>query len=115
MKPDQLENRLIQFSIDVIVLYKQIDNSFASEHLTKQLIRSTTSVALNYGEARSGESKRDFLHKMKICLKELRESQVNMKIQKGASLNLNILISESNELISIFVASIKTASNKLKS
>ncbi len=120
MKPDQLENRLIQFSIDIIVLCKQSDDSFASEHLMKQLIRSTTSVALNYGEARSGESKRDFLHKMKICLKELRESHVNLKIQKGASLNLNneklnILISESNELISIFVASIKTASNKLKS
>jgi len=120
MKPNQLESRLIQFSINVIVLCKQIDNSFASEHLAKQLIRSATSVALNYGEARSGESKRDFLHKMKICLKELRESHVNMKIQKGAVLildidSLNTLISESNELISIFVASIKTATNKLKS
>jgi len=119
MKPNQLENRLIQFAIDIIVLSKSIDQSFASQHLTKQLIRSSTSVALNYGEARSGESTKDFLHKMKICLKELRESMINMKIQKGANLNKDVknlerLISENNELISIFVASIKTATSKLK-
>ncbi|MEP5254539.1 MAG: four helix bundle protein [Winogradskyella arenosi] len=70
MKPNQLEERLIQFSIEIILLCKTIDKSFASEHLAKQLIRSATSSALNYGEARSGESTRDFLHKMKICLKE---------------------------------------------
>ena len=119
MKPNQLEERLIQFAVDIILLCKSMDKSFAAEHLRKQLIRSTTSVALNYGEARSGESTKDFLHKMKISLKELRESHVNMKIQKGAKLILNIeeldrLIDENNQLISIFVASIKTASNKLR-
>ena len=120
MKPNQLEERLIQFSIDIILLCKRVDNSFASEHLAKQLIRSATSSALNYGEARSGESTRDFLHKMKICLKELRESYVNLKIQKGAKTNsdsngLEKLLKENDELISIFVSSIKTASSKLKS
>jgi four helix bundle protein len=120
MKPNQLEERLIQFSIDVILLCKTIDKSFASEHLAKQLIRSATSSALNYGEARSGESTKDFLHKMKICLKELRETFVNLKIQKGANLISNLdslekLLKENDELISIFVASTKTASNKLKS
>jgi|TARA_R100000963_G_C4563708_1_gene51485 four helix bundle protein len=72
MKPNQLEERLIQFAIDAILVCKTVDNSFASEHLAKQLIRSATSVALNYAEAQSGESTRDFLHKLKICLKELR-------------------------------------------
>ena len=119
MKPNQLEDRLIQFAINVILLCKKIDKSFASEHLAKQLIRSVTSSALNYGEARSGESIRDFLHKMKICLKELRESLINMRIQKGAKLitdvvSLDNLIKENDGLISIFVASIKTASSKLK-
>jgi len=119
MKANQLEERLIQFAIDVILLCKKIDKSFASEHLAKQLIRSATSSALNYGEARGGESTKDFLHKMKICLKELRESMINMKIQKGAELisDVNLLdklIKENDELISIFVASIKTASLKLK-
>ena len=78
---------------------------------------SATSSALNYGEARSGESTNDFLHKMKICLKELRESFINMRIQRGAALisdigSLNLLLKENDELISIFVASIKTASLK---
>ncbi|GGH40450.1 hypothetical protein IA57_02130 [Mangrovimonas yunxiaonensis] len=119
MRPNQLEDRLIQFAIDVILLCKSIDKSFASEHLTKQLIRSATSSALNYGEARSGESTRDFLHKMKICLKELRESYINLRIQKGAKTlsdaqNLEKLMKENDELISIFVSSIKTASIKLK-
>lgn len=117
MKPNQLEERLIQFAIDIILVCKKIDSSFAAENLSKQLIRSATSSALNYGEARSGESTNDFLHKMKICLKELRESLINMKIQKGAGLILDIelldkLIKENDELISIFVASIKTASSK---
>ena len=115
MKPNQLEERLIQFAIDVILNCKNIDSSFAAGHLAKQLIRSATSSALNYGEARSGESTNDFLHKMKICLKELRESYINMKIQKGAflvtdSASFNLLLKENDELISIFVASIKTAS-----
>lgn len=119
MNPNQLEERLIQFAVDVILACKKIDNSFASEHLSKQLIRSATSSALNYGEARSGESTRDFIHKMKICLKELRECHVNMKIQKGAQLisdieMLDTLLKENDELISIFVVSIKTTSVKLK-
>lgn len=119
MKPNQLEERLIQFAISVIVMTKKIDQSFASQHLAKQLIRSATSAALNYGEAQSGESTRDFLHKIKICLKELRECMINMKIQKGAELILDInkvdlLLKENNELISIFVTSIKTATAKLK-
>ena len=117
MKPNQLEERLIKFAVDIILLCKTMDRSFASEHLTKQLIRSSTSVALNYGEARSAESTKDFLHKMKISLKELRESYVNMKIQKGANLlrdivELSRLLDENNQLISIFVSSIKTATAK---
>jgi len=119
MKANDLEERLIQFSVNVILLNKSLDNSFASEHLIKQLIRSATSVALNYGEARSGESSRDFLHKMKICLKELRECNVNIKIMQGADLvnkqeQLNTLMNENDELISIFVASVKTATSKIK-
>ena len=119
MKPNQLEERLIQFSIDIILLCKTIDKSFASEHLAKQLIRSATSSALIYGEARSGESTRDFLHKMKIFLKELRESFINLKIQKRiqaiSDLNsLEKLLNKNDELFSIFGSSIKTASNKLK-
>lgn len=112
-----LEDRLIKFAVDVIVVCGKIDGNFVSQHLSKQLIRSATSSALNYGEAQSAESSRDFLHKMKICLKELRESLVNLKIQKGAHLikdliKLDALLKENNELIAIFVSSIRTSQNK---
>lgn len=113
-----LESRLIQFSVDIIrVADHSMNNSYSSNHLCKQLTRSSTAAALNYGEAQSAESHKDFLHKMKIALKELRESMVNLKIQKGASLIKNKtevekLIDEKNQLISIFVASIKTSKAK---
>ncbi|RXJ44551.1 four helix bundle protein [Gelidibacter gilvus] len=115
-----LEERLIQFAVDVILICGKIDGSFASQHLSKQLIRSATSAALNYGEAQSAESAKDFLHKMRLCLKELRESLVNLKIQKGADLikdieRLDLLMKENNELIAIFVSSIRTSQNKNKS
>lgn len=115
-----LEERLIKFAVDVIVCCGKMDGSFAAQHLSKQLIRSATSAALNYGEAQSAESARDFLHKMKLCLKELRESFVNLKIQKGANLikdieRLDYLLKENNELIAIFVSSIRTSQNKNKS
>lgn len=54
---------MIQFSVDIILLTKEVAINFAAEHLTRQLIRSASSAALNYGEARSGESSKDFLHK----------------------------------------------------
>ncbi|WP_292901736.1 four helix bundle protein [Nonlabens sp.] len=112
MKAQDLENRLINFAVSIIKGSKYLDKNFASEHLSKQLIRSSTSIALNYGEARGGESTRDYLHKMKLSLKELRESYINLKIIKGAELMSNIetldqLIDENNQLISIFVVSIK--------
>ena len=76
-----------------------------------QLIRSGLSPALNYGEAISGESRKDFVHKMKIALKELRETYNNLRIIKLAKIinsdSLDKIISENNELIAIFVQSIK--------
>ncbi|MCW8813936.1 MAG: four helix bundle protein [Ignavibacteriaceae bacterium] len=79
-----------------------------------QLIRSGTSPALHYGEAQSAESRNDFVHKLKILLKELRETLVALKIIKRVSLAKKIDlvekgIIECNELISIFVKSIETA------
>jgi four helix bundle protein len=93
-----------------------LEKNFATEHLTKQLIRSVTSAALNYGEAQSAESKRDFVHKMKICLKELRESQVNLQILEEAELvndldKFNLIMKECSELVAIFTTSIKTSKN----
>lgn len=117
MKKYDLEQRLIEFAIDIIKICNTLDGSYASQHLSKQVIRSSTSAALNYGEAQGAESSKDFVHKMKLCLKELRESLVNLKIQRGADISnstnqVDVLMKENNELISIFVASIRTSQNK---
>jgi len=84
MTSEELENRLIDFAVACIKVSKHLDKSFASQHICGQLIRSATSVALNYSEAIGAQSTRDYIHKMQICLKELRESKTNLRIQKGA-------------------------------
>lgn len=114
-----IEERLISFSSQVILICGNLNGSFAAQHLSKQLIRSATSAALNYGEAQSAQSSKDFLHKMRICLKELRESAVNLKIQKRTELikdkiKLDEILAENNELIAIFVTSIRTSEQKNK-
>jgi four helix bundle protein len=98
----------------VINIAEKIKKSFAGNDLSTQLIRSSTSSAQNYGEAESAESRKDFINKLKIVLKELRECYVSLKIIQRAQLHTDEIaiksaIDESNELISIFVTSIKTA------
>lgn len=114
MNKYDLEERLIWFAVKIIELSNHLPNSNAGNHLSGQIVRSGTSPALNYGEAQSAESTKDFIHKMGICLKELRETFINVKIIKYAELteNKNALdwcYNEDNELISIFVKSIETA------
>ncbi len=109
-----LEYRLIDFASEIISFTDSLVSSKAASHMGGQLLRSGTSPALNYGEAQSGESRKDFIHKMKIVLKELRESRVALKIIAKSKLteenNKNEeLLDECNQLISIFVKSIETA------
>lgn len=116
MKTTDLEGRLIDFSVLIIKIVNSLPCNKAGNHLGGQLIRSGTSPALNYGEAQSGESRKDFIHKMKIALKELRETLVNLRIIHKAQLlktsdTLKSAMNENNELISIFVKSVKTAEN----
>ena len=80
MNKYDLEERLIEFSVLIIEIVNEMPNSKAGSHLSKQLVRSGTSVSLNYGEAQSAESPRDFIHKMKVILKELRESFICLKL-----------------------------------
>lgn len=114
-----LEDRLIDFAIKVIAIVELIPSSRAGNHIAGQLVRSGTSPALNYGEAQSAESRNDFIHKMKICLKELRETKISLKIiyKKPLVKELDIvqkLITENDELISIFMKSISTATESKK-
>ncbi len=115
MKKQFLEDRLINFSTDIIDVVKSISKTEIGINLSKQLGRSGTSVALNYGEAQSAESRKDFVHKMKVILKELRETYICLRIIDKANLyrkddtRMADAISENNQLIAIFVKSIATA------
>lgn len=116
MKKYDLENRPIDFSVMIIDIVNDISGTKAGNHLSSELIRCGTSVALNYGEAQSAESRKDFIHKLKIILKELRESNIDLKIIKKSKLHkieskISASFVECDELISIFVKSILTAKN----
>jgi len=119
MKKFDLEERLINFSVLIIEITNEIPSTKAGNHLSGQLVRCGTSVSLNYGEAQSGESRKEFIHKMKIVLKELRETFICLKIIFRTKLfksedKIKNAIKENDELISIFVKSIETAQNNLK-
>ncbi len=112
-----LEERLIDFAVLSINIASTLPYSASGRNLAGQLNRSGTSPALNYGEAQSAESRKDFIHKIKIILKELRETHVCLRIIKKANLlretsSIEIALKECNELISIFVKSVKTAEQK---
>ena len=97
----------------VIGVVEALPNTKAGAHISGQLIRSGTSPAPNYGEARSAESRKDFIHKMKISLKELRETMIWLRIISRKDMvpdeRIGVAVSECDELISIFVSSTRTA------
>jgi four helix bundle protein len=109
-----LEDRLLEFASAVIDLSEKMPNTRAGNHVAGQMLRSGTAPYPNHGEAEAAESRDDFIHKLKICLKELRETRRWARLiqQKGWARESSILLfllSESDELIRIFHASIHTA------
>ena len=78
-KPTDLEDGLVDFAVRIINVVEALPTSKAGNHIAGQLIRSGTAPAPNYGEAQSAESRKDFIHKMKIALKELRETLIWLK------------------------------------
>ena len=116
MNSKELENRLIDFSIQIVNLIKSLPEDRITNHLSGQLLRSATSPALNYGEAQGVESKKDFVHKLGIVLKELRESLNCLKILAGTNyINTESpVMKECNELVSIFVKSVETNKRKME-
>ncbi|MEO8588754.1 MAG: four helix bundle protein [Flavobacteriales bacterium] len=110
-----LDDRCVEFGAAIVIYTDSMPKSLAGLHLGKQLLRSGTAPASQYGEVQGSESTKDFIHKMSIALKELRESRSNMRIQVKAKImepdkEPNAwLMKECNELIAIFAASIKTA------
>jgi len=115
-KEYDLEKRLLQFALRAIEVVESLPETKVCNHVGGQLLRSGTSVALNYGEAQSAESDRDFIHKLKVILKELRESLMSLRILQAKSyLKDNELVGEADELVKIFFSSIKTVKKRQKS
>ena len=112
-----LEERLLNYAADVIRITRNFESTHAGHHVANQLLRSGTSPLANHGEAESAKSKRDFLHRLRTCLQELRESSRWLKLAQLVPLTdqrepLAKLIGETDELIRIFFASIRTAEGR---
>ncbi len=113
-----LEERLIDFAVLIIKVSENLYKTNAGIYVGGQIVRSVTSPALHYGEAQSAESRADFIHKIKVILKELRETKNALRIVKKVPLTESINVvddatRECNELISIFVKSVETAKKNL--
>ncbi len=114
-----LEGRLLNYTINIIKVVEALPNTRTGNHIANQLLRSGTSPYPNHGEAQAAESNNDFIHKMRICLKELRETYRWLKVIRRLKLisyvdKANNVLIETEELIKIFVTSIKTAGHRKK-
>ena len=113
-----LEERLLEFACAVIDISEKLPNSRAGNHVAGQILRSGTSPYPNHGEAEDAESREDFIHKLKICLKELRETRRWARLIKRKNWTKNdpgllVILSEVEELIRIFFSSVQTAKKNL--
>jgi four helix bundle protein len=114
-----LEGTLLDFAVDVIELTESLPNTRAGNHIAGQLLRCGISPLPNHGEVEAAESRKDFLHKLRICLKELRETKRWLRLvsrlkRLGEPANLPECLNEVEELIRIFAASVKTAEKNAK-
>lgn len=117
-RANELEERLIDFAVRIIKLSSSLPKTPAGKHIAGQILRSGTSPAPNYGEARGAESHADFVHKLRVVLKELNETSIWLRVIERSQLlrkELVIgLLGENRELCRIFTASLKTASSAVK-
>jgi len=108
-----LEERLLDFSARIIRLVDALPNTRAANHIAGQLLRCGTSPYGNHGEVEAAESRRDFVHKLRICLKELKESRRWLRLLQKARLvperKMAAILGETEELIKIFFVSVRTA------
>ncbi|MBW8016735.1 MAG: four helix bundle protein [Planctomycetes bacterium] len=117
-KKFDLQDRFVDYSVSIIKVTEVLPNTKAGNHICSQILRSGTSPAANYGEAQSAESRPDFIHKLKLALKELWETEVWLKVIARSGMvqpmsKLSPLLEETNELISIMFKSIETSKKKL--
>jgi len=111
-----LEDRLLDYAAAIVRLVEELPKSRAGNHVAAQLLRSGTSTLPNHGEAESAESPADFIHKLKVCLKELRETKrwlrLVARIPALPAHTVDPLLAETVEVIRIFAARIRTAEKR---
>ncbi len=115
MTGGKLEERTIDYGIAVMDICGKFPQGFAAKHIAGQLLRAATSVAANYAEATEAESPGDFVHKLKIAMKELKESRVWLLFASrlpGAP-NVEELLNESRELVLMMGKSIATVADRI--
>jgi four helix bundle protein len=116
-KKYNLEERLLEYAVRIIRLVDALYDSRGANHIGGQLLRSGTSPTLHHGEVEAAESPKDFVHKLKICLKELKESRRALRVVERVPLTKELpetrsLIDETEQLIRIFFASIRTVERR---
>src|SRR5712692_5117635 len=115
---DELEERLIDFAVRIVKLSARLPKTAAGRHIAGQIMRSGTSPAPNYGEARGAESAADFVHKLGIVLKELNETSIWLRIIERSEILrrelLTDIIEENSELCKIIRSSLRTARMRKK-
>jgi four helix bundle protein len=113
-----LEERLLEFSSRIIRLVDALPNTRAANHIAGQLLRCGTSPLGNHGEVQAAESRRDFVHKLRICLKEFKETRRWLRLLQRSRLvpapKMEPILQEAEELIKIFAASVRTADKNAK-
>jgi len=116
--PYDLEDRLLNFGARIITLTRSLGSDYAARHIGNQLLRSGTAPLSHHGEAQAAESPADFIHKLRLALKEFRESERWLKLIVRANIlpdqKLTPLLDETDQLIRIFVTSISTAEKRRK-
>jgi four helix bundle protein len=109
-----LEERLLSYAAQIVRLVEKLPQTRAGNHIAAQLLRAGTSALPNHGEAQAAESRKDFIHKLSICLKELKETRRWLRLAQSVPLvepqdALDLALRETEELIRIFAASLRTA------
>ena len=116
-KKYDLEERLISFSVSVIDIIEKLPKTYIAQYLFKQVARSSISPTLNYGEAQAAESRKDFVHKLKIVLKELRETKNALELIKRKKYieknEIQFIQDECSQLLAIFSKSIETTKSNM--
>jgi len=117
-KKYDLENRLVDYTCRMIDVIEALPNTRAGNYIAGQLIRSCHSPTFNYGETQAAESTKDFVHKMNVVLKELKECRIALKVIRRKEMikpvfKLEGIYKETEELVAIIGKSISTAKKKI--